>query len=227
MAGPRESLWSPIWNRFREDRLAVGGAIFIVLLIVLALLAPVLPIRDPNHGYYELLPANGAPLAPSSAFLLGSDPNGRDLLSRIIWGARISLFIGFVANGLALAIGVTVGALAGYLRGWFETILMRLTDIMMAFPVLLFSIAIISIIERGSVLVIVAVIALFYWTAVARIVRGQVLSLKEREFVEAGRALGGGPQHNLLHHILPHLVPIIIVYRSEEHTSELQSQFHL
>ena len=212
MAGPRESPWSPIWNRFREDRLAVGGAIFIVLLIALALLAPVLPIRNPNHGYYELLPANGAPLAPGSAFLLGSDPNGRDLLSRIIWGARISLFIGFVANGLALLVGVTVGALAGYLRGWFETILMRLTDIMMAFPVLLFSIAIISIIERGSVLVIVAVIALFYWTAVARIVRGQVLSLKEREFVEAGRALGGGPQHNLLHHILPHLVPIIIVY---------------
>jgi len=212
MAGPRVSPWSPIWNRFREDRLAVAGAVFIVLLIVVALLAPILPIRDPNHGYYELLPANGAPLSPGSAFLLGSDPNGRDLLSRIIWGARISLFIGFVANGLALAVGVTVGAVAGYMRGWFETILMRLTDIMMAFPVLLFSIAIISIIERGSVLVIVAVIALFYWTAVARIVRGQVLSLKEREFVEAGRALGGGSQHNLLHHILPHLVPIIIVY---------------
>src|SRR6267378_4526796 len=212
MAGPRESPWSPIWNRFREDRLAVGGAIFIVLLLVIALLAPVLPIRNPNHGYYELLPANGAPLAPGGTFLLGSDPNGRDLLSRIIWGSRTALFIGFVANGLALVVGVTVGALAGYLRGWFETILMRLTDIMMAFPVLLFSIAIISIIERGSVLVIVAVIALFYWTAVARIVRGQVLSLKEREFVEAGRALGGGPQHNLLHHILPHLVPIIIVY---------------
>ena len=159
-----------------------------------------------------MLPANGAPLAPGGTFLLGSDPNGRDLLSRIIWGSRTALFIGFVANGLALVVGVTVGALAGYLRGWFETILMRLTDIMMAFPVLLFSIAIISIIERGSVLVIVAVIALFYWTAVARIVRGQVLSLKEREFVEAGRALGGGPQHNLLHHILPHLVPIIIVY---------------
>lgn len=212
MAGPRASTWSPIWNRFRRDRLALGGGVFILLLVLLALLAPVLPIRDPNHGYYELLPANGAPLPPGSAFLLGSDPNGRDLLSRIIWGSRTSLFIGFVANGLALAVGVTVGALAGYLRGWFETILMRITDVMMAFPVLLFSIALISIIERGSVLVIVAVIALFYWTAVARIIRGQVLSLKEREFVEAGRALGAGAGDNLWHHILPHLVPIIIVY---------------
>src|ERR1700694_148370 len=212
MAGPRVSPWSPIWNRFREDRFAVGGGIFILLLVVIALLAPVLPIRNPNHGYYELLPANGAPLSPGGTSLLGSDPNGRDLLNRIIWGARISLFIGFVANALALVVGVMVGALAGYLRGWFETILMRVTDIMMAFPVLLFSMAIISIIERRSVLVIVAVIARFYWTAVARIVRGQVLSLKEREFVEAGRALGGGPQPQLLHHILPHLVPIIIVY---------------
>src|ERR1700682_3356182 len=119
MAGPRDSPWSPIWNRFREDRFALGGAVFIVLLIVIALMAPVLQIRGPSHGYYELLPANGAPLAPGSPFLLGSAPNGRDLLSRIIWGARISLFIGFVANGLALVVGVTVGALAGYLRGWF------------------------------------------------------------------------------------------------------------
>jgi peptide/nickel transport system permease protein len=212
MPGRAAGPWSPIWQHFKRDRLAVAGGVFILVLVLMALLAPVLPIRNPNHGYYELLPANGSPLPPGSTFLLGSDPNGRDLLSRIIWGARISLFIGFVANGLALAVGVTVGALAGYLRGWFETVLMRLTDVMMAFPVLLFSIALISIIERGSVLVIVAVIALFYWTAVARIIRGQVLSLKEREFVEAGRALGASPRHNLLHHILPHLVPIIIVY---------------
>src|SRR4030081_42452 len=110
MAGPRDSPWSPIWNRLGEDRVSLARAIFIPLLIVIALLAPVLLIRDPNHGYCELLPANGDALAPGSTFLLGSDPNGRDLLSRIIWGARISLFIGFVANGLALAVGVTVGA---------------------------------------------------------------------------------------------------------------------
>src|SRR6202171_978921 len=126
MVGPRVSPWSPIWNRFREDRLAVGGAIFILLLVVLALLAPVLPIRDPNHGYYELLPANGAPLSPGGTFLLGSDPQRRDLLSRIIWGARISLFIGFVANGLALVVGVKIGAVGGYLRGWVGNILVGL-----------------------------------------------------------------------------------------------------
>jgi peptide/nickel transport system permease protein len=190
----------------------VGAGIFILLLILMALTAPLLPIRDPNHGYYNLLPADGSPMPPSGTFLLGSDPNGRDLLSRIIWGSRISLLIGFVANGLALIVGVSIGAMAAYFGRRLETMLMRVTDIMMAFPVILFSIALISIIQRGNVLVIVAVIALFYWTAVARIVRGQVLSIKEKEFIEAARALGTNPFVILGRHILPHLVPIIIVY---------------
>lgn len=212
MASSRLGSWAPVWERFRREPLALAGAAFLILLITAAILAPVLPIRDPNHGYYELLPLDGRPLPPGSPFLLGSDANGRDMLSRIIWGARISLFIGFFANGLALFVGISIGALAAYFGKWFETALMRLTDVMMAFPVLLFSIALIAIIQRGSVLVIVGVIALFYWTAVARIVRSQVLSLKEREFVEAARALGGSSGHILLTHILPHLVPIILVY---------------
>ena len=212
MASSRLGSWAPVWERFRREPLALAGAAFLILLIAAAILAPVLPIRDPNHGYYELLPLDGRPLPPGSPFLLGSDANGRDMLSRIIWGARISLFIGFFANGLALLVGISIGAVAAYFGKWFETALMRFTDVMMAFPVLLFSIALIAIIQRGSVLVIVGVIALFYWTAVARIVRSQVLSLKEREFVEAARALGGSSRHILLTHILPHLVPIILVY---------------
>lgn len=208
----RSDAWRPVWSKFRTDPLALGGAIFILLLVAMAILAPVLPIRDPIHGYYEMLPADGSPLSPGSTFLLGSDANGRDLLSRIVWGARVSLFIGFVANGLALLVGVVIGALAAYYGRWAEVLLMRLTDIMMAFPVLLFSIALIAIVQRGSILVIVVVIALFYWTAVARIVRGQVLSLKEKDFVDAARALGGSGPHILVKHILPHLVPIIIVY---------------
>lgn len=213
MDPPRRSGWLPVWYRLRKDRLALCGGVFIVLLVLVALLAPVLPLRNPNHGYYELLPDNGQPVAPGSMFLLGSDANGRDLLSRIIWGSRVSLFIGFIANGLALIVGVLVGILAGYFGKWLDTILMRFTDVMMAFPVLLFSIALIAILQRsGNVLVIAAVIALFYWTAVARIVRGQVLSLREREFIEAARLVGGRPSHILIRHILPHLTPILIVY---------------
>lgn len=205
--------WLPAWYRFRRDRLALCGGAFIILLVLLALLAPLLPIRNPNHGYYELLPSDGRPLPPGPAFLLGSDANGRDLLSRIVWGARVSLFIGFLANGLAIVVGISVGIVAGYFGRWVDTVLMRLTDVMMAFPVLLFSIALIAILQRGgNVLVIAAVIALFYWTAVARIVRGQVLSLRETEFIEAARASGGRPRHILIRHILPHLLPIVIVY---------------
>jgi peptide/nickel transport system permease protein len=205
--------WLLLWRRFQRDRLALLGTGFIVLLVLLAILAPVLPIRDPNHGYYELLPADGRPIAPGSIFLLGSDPNGRDLFSRLIWGARVSLFIGFIANGMALVVGVFVGTVAAYFGKWVDMILMRFTDVMMAFPVLLFSIALIAILQRGgNVLVIAAVIALFYWTAVARIVRGQVLSLKEVEFIEAARSSGGARRDILLRHILPHLVPVIIVY---------------
>jgi len=202
-----------LWRRFRRERLALVGTGFIVLLVLLAVFAPILPLRDPNHGYYELLPLDGRPIAPGSVFWLGSDPNGRDMFSRLIWGARISLFIGFIANGMALVVGVIVGTVAAYFGKWVDMILMRFTDVMMAFPVLLFSIALIAILQRGgNVLVIAAVIALFYWTAVARIVRGQVLSLKEVEFIEAARSSGGAPRHILFRHILPHLVPIIIVY---------------
>lgn len=212
----RSQAWRPVWDRFRREPLALAGGAFILLLVSLAVLAPLLPLRDPNHGYYELLPLNGRPLPPGMNFLLGSDANGRDLLSRTVWGARVSLIIGFLANFVALSLGISVGAVAAYFGSWLDMLLMRFTDIMMAFPVLLFSIALIGILYssglHGNLLVIVAVIALFYWTAVARIVRGQVLSIKEKEFVEAARALGSHPIKILAKHIFPHLVPIIIVY---------------
>src|ERR1700738_5356394 len=213
MESRSDSTWLPIWYRFRRDRLALCGGAFIILLLLIAILAPLLPIRNPNHGYYELLPADGRPLAPGSAFLLGSDAVGRDLLSRIIWGARVSLFIGFVANGLALVVGLCVGIVAGYFGKWADMILMRFTDVMMAFPVLLFSIALFAILQRGgTVLGIAGVIALFFSSGAARIVRGQVLSLREKEFIEAARSGGGRPSRILLRHILPHLVPVLIVY---------------
>jgi peptide/nickel transport system permease protein len=210
-----EGSWDAFWNRFKQDRQALIGGGFIVLLIAIALLAPVLPLRDPNHGYYELLPTDGRPIPPGGAFILGSDPIGRDLLSRLIWGSRVSLFIGFLANAIALTVGVTVGTVAAYLGRWVDIVLMRITDVMMAFPVLLFSIALIAILQRGgNVPVIAAVIALFYWTAVARIVRGQVLSLKELEFIEAAKSSGGSDAKILIRHVLPHLIPVVTVYTS-------------
>jgi len=213
----RQSLsWRPVWDRFRREPLALAGLAFILLLVSVAILAPVLPLRDPNHGYYELLPLNGRPLSPGATFWLGSDANGRDLLSRTLWGARVSLIIGCLANFSALALGISLGSVAAYFGGWMDMVLMRFTDIMMAFPVVLFSIALIGILYssglHGNLLVIAAVIALFYWTAVARIVRAQVLSIKEKEFVEAARALGTHPIRILAKHIFPHLMPIIIVY---------------
>ena len=213
----RSQSWRPVWDRLRREPLALAGGAFILFLVSIAILAPVLPLHDPNHGYYELLPLNGRPLPPGNPnFLLGSDANGRDLLSRTVWGARVSLIIGFLANFVALSLGITVGAVAAYYGRWMDMVLMRFTDIMMAFPVLLFSIALIGILYssglHGNLLVIVAVIALFYWTAVARIVRGQVLSIKEKEFVEAARALGSPSVKILVKHVLPHLVPIIMVY---------------
>ena len=120
--------WTQTWHRFRLNRLALAGAGFIVALALIAVLAPMLPIRNPNFGYYDLLPANGQPVAPNGTFLLGSDGNARDLLSRLVWGSRVSLFIGLVANGIALIVGLGVGLISGYFGRWVDTLLMRMTD---------------------------------------------------------------------------------------------------
>ena len=120
MESDRVGSWVLLWRRFRRDRLALVGTGFIVLLV--------LPLRDPNHGYYELMPADGRPIAPGSIFWLGSDPNGRDLFSRLIWGARISLFIGFIANGMALVVGVVIGTIAAYFGKWVDNVLSRGID---------------------------------------------------------------------------------------------------
>jgi peptide/nickel transport system permease protein len=188
----------------------IGGAM-VLLVVLAALLAPLIAPSSPDAQHTAGLGDLGQPVGPSSSFLLGTDNLGRDLLSRIIYGARISLLVAVAATALAMTLGLALGAVAGYARGWLDTLLMRLTDTMMAFPVLLFAVALATAMGPGIKTVIIA-IAFAFWTPMARVVRGQVLSLREHEYVSAARASGAGPLRVLWEHILPHTLPIVIVY---------------
>jgi peptide/nickel transport system permease protein len=213
-AEPPEGRRRSAWRRLRRDRLALAGGALVLAFIAMAVAAPHLAPYDPNQRFLTGISDQGAPLAPGTpGFLLGTDPNGRDLLSRLIWGARVSLTIGILANALAVGVGVTLGAVAGYYGGLVGALIMRFTDVMLAFPVLLLGVALVAILTPG-VPVIVAVIGLVSWTSMARIIHGQVLSLRERDFVEAARAAGVGGGRILRRHILPHLVSPIVVYSS-------------
>ncbi len=208
---PMRSQWALVWYRFRRNRMALLGGTIVTLLILVAIFAPLLAPHDPAQIFDNGLNLDGTPAAPSAAFPLGADPLGHDQLSRIIYGARVSLVIGIVANGLAVLIGVVLGAIGGYFSGAVGMVVMRVTDVMMAFPILLLAIALVAVL-KPSIWIIIAVIAFVYWTPITRIVHGQVLTIKEREFVEAARAVGTGHGRILRSHILPHIVPVIIVY---------------
>lgn len=190
---------------------AVFGLVVIAIVAASAFAAPLLAPYDPAKQTFEGLTLEGAPLPPNRNFLLGTDLLGRDLLSRLLYGARTSLVIGVVANGLAVGIGALVGIVAGFLRGWVGAILMRFTDLMMAFPALLLAI-VLAALFRPSLWIVALVIALVNWVQVARIVYTETRSLAEREFIDAERALGAGRLRILFRHILPHLVPTIIVW---------------
>ena len=208
---PVDGVWRRARQSLRHDIPALISLIVLILLALAAILAPLLAPHDPLTTYPDGLALNGAPLPPNHEFLLGTDPNGRDVLSRLLYGARVSLVIGIVANGLATILGVIVGLLAGYFGGWVETVLMRITDIVMSFPILLFCIALIAI-TGPSARNVVIVIAIIYWTALARIVRGLVMGLKNREFITAARTIGMSHGRVVFRQVLPHLVPAIIVY---------------
>ncbi len=198
-------------RRLLRRRLALFGLVVIALIAVTAAAAPVLAPYDPAEQRFEGLTLEGAPLPPNGDFLLGTDLLGRDLLSRLIYGARTSLIIGVAANGIAVTIGALVGIVAGFFRGWVATVLMRFTDLMMAFPALLLAI-VLAALFRPSLWIVALVIALVNWVQVARIIYTETRSLAEREFIEAERALGAGRARILFRHILPHLVPTIIVW---------------
>ena len=215
------------WKRFKRDRPALIGVVVILLLLVAALGAPWLAPYDPAEQFFDGLTLEGAPLPPCPGHLwgapppqdmeacakypLGTDLLGRDLLSRLLYGARTSLLIGVVANGAAVLLGTLVGLVAGYLQGWVGAALMRFTDLMMAFPALLLAIALAAIFAP-SLWIVALVIALVNWVQIARVLYTQTVALAEREFIEATRALGAAWPRLLLVHLLPHLVPTILVY---------------
>jgi ABC-type dipeptide/oligopeptide/nickel transport system permease subunit len=184
-----------------------AGAIMIASLFIVAIGAPMLAPYDPARAVASSF---GDPQGPSRAFLLGADDLGRDVLSRIIWGARISLTVGIAAMAVTLTIGVVIGLLAGFFGGVVDFLLMRFTDTMLAFPTLLLAMAFVTVL-RPSLLTILLVIGLVSWTSIARVVRAETLSLVQRDFVFAARALGAPSYRLIASHILPNVLPIIVV----------------
>jgi oligopeptide transport system permease protein len=204
-------LWSDAWSRFRRNRLAVASLIVVLLMITLAVIAPILQhfglLADPTA---QDVVNNYAPPG-SPHHILGTDDLGRDALSKVIFGAQVSLAIGILVQVIVLAIGGTIGLVAGYFGGWIDNLLMRFTDIMYAFPDLLFVLIIVAAIGPTFINIFVA-IGLVSWVGLARLVRGQVLSIKEKEFVEAAKAAGTSPFKIIARHLLPNsLGPVIVV----------------
>ncbi|MCY9784149.1 ABC transporter permease [Nocardiopsis sp. EMB25] len=234
------SLRQIAWRRFRKDKAGMAGGITVVVLILVALFAPLLTAwfgYPPNQFNQSLVdPLTGGVLLDPAQPELGLDPwggisldhllgvepvNGRDLFSRIVYGARTSLLVATVATALCVVIGTVLGITAGYFGGWIDTVISRAMDIFLAFPLLLFAIALVGVIPDGAfgltgnnlrIGVLVFIIGFFNWPYIGRIVRGQTLTLKEREFVEASRSLGAGSAHIVFREILPNLVTPILVY---------------
>ncbi|MDB5585373.1 MAG: binding--dependent transport system inner rane component family protein [Devosia sp.] len=198
-------------RRLLRRPLAVTGLVIIAIVVIAAVFAPWVAPYDPGEQFFDGLTLEGAPLPPNGAFLFGTDLLGRDLLSRLIFGAQTSLVIGVVANGIAVFIGALVGIVAGYFRGWIGTILMRFTDLMMSFPALLLAI-VLAAIFKPSLWIVAMVIAMVNWVQVARVIYTETRSLAERDFIEAERSLGASSARILWSHILPHLVSTIVVW---------------
>jgi peptide/nickel transport system permease protein len=185
-----------VWKRFSTNKLAVAGGIIVLILFVVAVIAPLIAPYNPNDidRRHILEP-------PGLHHLLGTDDLGRDVLSRMIWGARISLAVGFVAIGIATVIGMILGAISGYYSGWFDSIIMRFIDIMLSIPTFFLILAVIAFIGP-SIWNIMIVIGLTAWMGVARLVRAEFLTLKEREFVLAARAIGASDFRIIFRHIM-------------------------
>ena len=200
------SLWEDAWHRLRKNKMALAGLFVLILLCVLALLTPWIA----PYGYEDQDLLLG-PTPPSAAHWLGTDTLGRDLLTRILYGGRVSLAVGFIATAVALVIGVLYGTIAGYLGGRVDATMMRLVDILYALPFMIFIILLMVIFGRNILLLFFAIGAV-EWLTMARIVRGQVQSLRQQEFVEAAVSLGLSPWRIMRRHLIPNALGPVIVY---------------
>ena len=220
------SLGQIAWMRLRQDKLAMVGGGVVIFLILVAIFGPLL-VQNPTTYHSDLIdPVFSRPKGPfggiSLAHPFGVEPvSGRDMLSRVVNGARVSLIIAFLATGLAVGIGVVMGVIAGYFGGWIDAVIARLMDIFLAFPLLVFAIALVGVIPSSAfglsgnglrIGLLIFVIGFFAWPYMGRIIRGQTLSLRQREFVDAARSMGARGPYVLFRELLPNLVGPILVY---------------
>lgn len=226
------SLGQIAWRRLKRDKVALAGAAFLLFLILVAIFAPLIVKllgSPPNQFHQDLIDTAGGTLLPLGAFggmsadhLMGVEPqNGRDIFSRVVYGSRISLLIAFLATLLSVAIGTTMGVVAGFFGGWVDALISRLMDMFLAFPLLVFAIALAGVFPDSAfglkgntlrIVLLVFIIGFFNWPYIGRIVRGQTLSLRRREFVDASRSLGARRPYILFTELLPNLVAPILVY---------------
>jgi peptide/nickel transport system permease protein len=199
------------FKRLLKRKVVLFSLTVIILIVSSAIFAPLLAPYDPNLQFEQGLTLQGAPIAPNSEFLLGTDLLGRDLLSRLMYGARTSLFIGLLANGFAVLLGTFIGVVAGFLRGRTGSAIMRFTDLMMAFPALLLAITLAAIFSP-SLFIVALVIAMVNWVQIARVIYTQTISISEKEYIEASRSLGATNSRILRRHVLPHLAPFVMVW---------------
>ncbi|GAA3729015.1 ABC transporter permease [Salinactinospora qingdaonensis] len=229
-ASQGKSLGQIAWLRLKRDKVAMTGAVIVVMMCLVALFAPVIVKflgHPPNEWHQEMIDpvlstANEPWGGVSAEYLFGVEPvNGRDLFSRVVYGARVSMLIGFLATLVSVVIGTFFGIVAGYFGGWVDSLVSRAMDVFLAFPLLLFAMALVGVLPdaafglQGNALriaILVFIIGFFNWPYIGRIIRGQTISLREREFVEAARSLGAGHLHILGKELLPNLVAPILVY---------------
>jgi peptide/nickel transport system permease protein len=205
MAEQRTSYSRLLWERFRRNGFAVAGLAVVVLLLLLSAAAPFITPYDPDHLdlYHVLMP-------PSPAHWFGTDELGRDVFTRVVYGARISLKVGFVSMGIAICVGTVAGLVAGYYGGIIDSLLMRLVDVLLCFPTIVLILAVIALLEP-SIWYIMVIIGLTGWMGVARLVRAEVLSIREREYIMAARALGASAPRIIFRHIFPNALSSVLV----------------
>jgi peptide/nickel transport system permease protein len=193
------------WKRFKKNKIALAGSFVVILLFVVSILAPVIAPYDPHEINLKLVLA-----PPSGSHLCGTDQLGRDVFSRMVWGSRISLKVGFVATGIAILIGAVLGSVAGYYGRWTDAVIMRFVDIMLCFPTFFLILAVIALLEP-SIWNIMIIIGLTGWMGITRLVRADFTSLKERDFVLAARAIGASDLRIIFIHILPNAMASVLV----------------